>query len=68
MKWSRNCFLVACTAVTQVTNSKITGTKLYVLVVTLSTQDNTKPRKQLEFSFKRTINWNKYLSKKTNEA
>ena len=32
-------------------------------VVTLSTQDNAKSLPQLKSGFKRTINWNKYLSK-----
>ena len=40
----------------------ITNTKLYVLVVTLSIQDNTKLLHQLQSSFKRTINLNKYQS------
>ena len=43
----------------------ITYTKLYVLVVTLSTQDNTKLLEQLKSSFERTINWNKYEPKVT---
>ena len=39
----------------------ITDTKIYVLVLPLSTQDKGR---QLEKSdFKRTINWNKYQSK-----
>ena len=38
-------------------------TKLYVPVVTLSTQENTKLFQQLKSGFKRVINWNKYLSK-----
>ena len=38
-----------------------TDTKLYVSVITLPTQDNTKLLEQLKNSgFKRTINWNKY--------
>ena len=37
-------------------------TKLYVTVVTLSTQDNAKLLQQLKSCFKRTINWNKYES------
>ena len=41
----------------------ITDTKLYVPVVTLSTQENTKLLEQLKSGFKRVINWNKYLSK-----
>ena len=50
-----------------ITNSTGAGrftidTKLYVLVVTLSTQDNAKLLQQLKSGFKRTINWNKYQS------
>ena len=41
----------------------ITDTKLYVPVITLSTQDNTKLLQQLKLGFKRVVNWNKYLSK-----
>ena len=37
-------------------------TKLYVPVVTLSTQDNAKLLQQLKSGFKRTINWNEYES------
>ena len=40
----------------------ITDTKLYVPVVTLSTQENTKLFQQLKSGFNRVINWNKYLS------
>ena len=42
---------------------EITDTKLYVPVVTLSTQENAKLLEQLKSGFKRVINWNKYLSK-----
>ena len=42
---------------------KITDTILYVLVSTLSTQDNVKLLKKIESGFKRTVNWNKYQSK-----
>ena len=45
------------------TKFKITGTKLYVPVVTLSTQDDAKLLEQLKSGFKRTINRNKYQSK-----
>ena len=41
---------------------KIANTKLCVSVVTLSTQDNAKLLQQLNSGFKRTVNWNKYLS------
>ena len=40
----------------------ITDTKLYVPVVTISTQDNAKLLQQLKPGFKRTLNWNKYQS------
>ena len=42
----------------------VTDTKLYVVVVTLSTQDNTKLLEQLKSGFQRTINWDKYQSEK----
>ena len=42
---------------------QITETNLYVSVVSLSTQDNAKLLPQLKSGFKRTISWNKYLSK-----
>ena len=41
----------------------LTETKLYIPVVTLSTQDNAKLLPQLKSGFKRTISWNKYLAK-----
>ena len=59
LTWSKDCVI---------TNSEgeakfaITETKLYVPVVTLSTQDNAKLLQQLKSGFKRTINWNKYQS------
>ena len=37
--------------------------KLYIAIVALSTQDNSTLLEQLKSGFKRTINWNKYLSK-----
>ena len=41
----------------------MTETRIYIPVITLSTQDNAKLLPQLKSSFKRTINWNKHLSK-----
>ena len=38
----------------------ITDTKLYVPVITLSTQDNAKLLEKLKSGFKGTINWKKY--------
>ena len=42
---------------------KIKSTKLYVLVVTLSTKDNVNLTKQLNEGFKRSVYWNEYKSK-----
>ena len=45
------------------TTFKITSTKLYVPIVTLSTKDNVNLAKQLNEGFKRSIYWNEYKSK-----
>ena len=65
---SKKSILAAGNVANQVPKFKITGTKLYVPVVTLSIQENIKLLKELEFGFKRTINWNKYHSKRRSEA
>ena len=44
---------------------QITDTKLYVPVVTLSTENNKKLLEQLKTGFKRTVKWNKYSSQMT---
>ena len=44
---------------------KITDAKLYVPVVTLSKENDTKLLEQLKLGFKRTIKWNKYRSQIT---
>ena len=46
---------------------KITHTKLYDPVVTLSKENDTKLLEQLKTGFKRTIKWNKYRSQITVE-
>ena len=51
----------------QDTAFSITDTKIYIPVVTLSTQDNAKLLDQLKSGFKRTINWNKYHTKVSTE-
>ena len=68
LNWSKDCILVAGTEVNQNPEFKITDTKLYVPVATLSTQENIKILEHLESGFKRTVNWNKYLAKTTNQA
>ena len=59
LTWSKNCVISPATGETKFT---ITETKLYVPVVTLSTEDNAKLLQQLKSNFKRKINWNKYES------
>ena len=63
LTWSANCVIVSTNVANQGVTFTITETRLYVSVVTLSTQDNAKLFPPLKSSFKRTINWNKYLSK-----
>ena len=63
LTWSSTCVLIATNIPNQNATFAITDTKLYVPVVTLSTQENTKFLQQLKSGFKRVINWNKYLSK-----
>ena len=63
LTWSSNCVLIANAIQNQAVTFAITDTKLYVPVVTLSTQKNTKFFQQLKSGFKRVIIWNKYLSK-----
>ena len=61
----KNCNISSATTKTKFA---ITDTKLYVPLVTLLTEDNVKLLKQLESDFKRTINWNIYQSKVTQQA
>ena len=42
------------------TTFKITSTKLYIPIVTLSTKDNVSLTKQLNEGFKRSIYWNEH--------
>ena len=60
----------AVAAVDNPTNAtfKITDTKLYVPVVTLSTKDDNNFLEQLKSGFKRTIKWSKYRSEMTNQT
>ena len=63
LTWSANCVIVSTDVANQNATFEITDTKLYVPVVTLSTQENAKLLQQLKSGFKRVINSNKYLSK-----
>ena len=60
LTWSSTCVITDSTGAG---TFEITDTKLYVPVVTLSTQENAKLLQQLKSGLKRVINWNKYLSK-----
>ena len=63
LTWSSTCVIAVSGDANQAATFEITNTKLYVPVVTLSTQENTKFLQQLKSGFKRVFNWNKYLSK-----
>ena len=83
LTWSENCVVTskatrdadpdadpAVAAVNNPANAtfKITDTKLYLPVVTLSTEDDNKLSEQLKTGFKRTIKWNKYRSEMSNQT
>ena len=62
LNWSEKCVKVAkqCRSRHNILNNWY---KIYVPVVTLSTQDNAKLLEQLKSGFKITINWNRYQQK-----
>ena len=60
LTWSSTCVITNSTGAG---TFAITDTKLYVPVIFLSEQDNSKLLQQLKSGFKRVINWNKYLLK-----
>ena len=72
LNWSKNCVLADMTRDAQGNNPaivapsgatfKITDTKLYVPVVTLSKENDIKLLDQLKLGFRRTIKWSKYRS------
>ena len=63
LTWSADCVIAYTNIANQVDTFTITETNLYVSVVVLSTQDNSKLLPRLKSNVKRTISWNKYLSK-----
>ena len=74
LTWSKNCVLADMTvnadadpAIVAPSGAifQITDTKLYVPVVTLSKENDTKLLEQLKTGFKKTIKWNKYRSQMT---
>ena len=67
LRWIENCVLTSAAVDANVNNTgadsptfKITDAKVYVPIVTLSTEDNAKLSKLLGEGFKRDIYWNKY--------
>ena len=75
LTWSKNCGLASMTARAAGNNNnstaisapngleiQITDTKLNVLVVTLSKENDKKLLEQLKSEFKRAVKWNKYRS------
>ena len=54
LNWNKNCLMSESDD--EIT-FKITNTKLYVPIVTLSTKDNVKLTKQLSEGFKRPAYW-----------
>ena len=63
LNWSSDCVIIYTNVNNHVPTFTITETNLYVPVVTLSTQDNSKLLPQLKNGFKRTIPWKKYQAK-----
>ena len=57
LKWVENCILSNSGTAA---SFKTTDPKLYISIVTLKTEDNTKLSKLLSEGFKRPIYWNEY--------
>ena len=54
LNWSKDCVM------STIATFKITNTKLYNPIITLSSKDNVKLVKLLEEGFKRPVYWNEY--------
>ena len=63
LNWTKNCVLPSADGDGGDVSFKITETKLYVPIVTLSTKDNVNLTKQLNEGLKRSVYWNEYASK-----
>ena len=70
LNWNNNCVMYGAdtyaggdNANDRKTTFKITSTKLYVPIVTLSTKNDVNLTKQLNEGFKRPVLWNEYKSK-----
>ena len=63
LTWWANFVIIYTNVANQNPVFEVNVTKVYIPVVTSSTQDNAQSLPQLKSGFKRTINSNKYLSK-----
>ena len=63
LTWSANYVIMYTNVASPDATFEITETRLYVPVITLSTQDDAKLLPQLKSGFNKIINWNKYLTK-----
>ena len=59
LNWTKHCVMSTIAD----TTFKITKTKLYVPIASLSSEDNAKLAKQLNERFKRSVYWNAYIKK-----
>ena len=72
LNWDNNCVMYGPDTyaggdnANRETTFKVTSTKLYVPIVTLSTEDNVNLTKQLNEEFKRSLYWNECKSKMVN--
>ena len=62
LSWTKVCVLIEQNNNITSVNLVITSTKLYIPVVTLSINDNSKFLQNIKQGFKRTISWNKCRS------
>ena len=65
LKWTKNCVLIKEDNHVTGVSFTISSSKLYVPVVTLSVNDNTKFLENIKQKFKRAISWNKHRSEIT---
>ena len=59
LNWTKDCVM----SIIADRTFNITNTKLYVPIVTLSSQDNVKLSKQINEGFKRPVYWSVYKTK-----
>ena len=63
LTWSQNCVLSSLAANNNSVTFTMTGAKLYVPIVSLSSKDTSHLSKLLSEGFKRSLFWNKYHTK-----